>query len=302
LWREDVPKYSVLWLGDPDFSQHLTAPGHPTAVAAIKNSDSNLATMLAALESKGVREKTNIIIASDHGFSTIARPFDMVATLKKAGIAAFKEFKIAPSTDDALVINVGGSTSIYVIGRGRATVQKIVDVIQNGDFAGPIFTREGLPGTFPMSAGHFDSPESADILVPFRALPGSNKYGVPGLIYGEAKRPGGGTHGTLGKADINNTLVAAGPDIRSGLRSELPSGNIDVVPTILHLLGIPPTAPLDGRVLREALQDDQTDPGPPAVQRLKAERKLGAKTWRQWIQTSTYAGSTYFDQGDAGAE
>ena len=24
LWRDEVPAYSVLWLGDPDFSQHLT--------------------------------------------------------------------------------------------------------------------------------------------------------------------------------------------------------------------------------------------------------------------------------------
>jgi arylsulfatase A-like enzyme len=302
LWGNGVPKYSLLWLGDPDFSQHLTAPGHPTAIAAIRNSDTNLASVLQALENKGVRAKTNIIVASDHGFSTIARPVDVIAVLKKAGIAAVKEFKVAPNADEALVINVGGSTSIYVIGSSRATVQKVVDVIQNADFAGPIFTREGLPGTFPLSHGRFDTAAAPDIVFPFRAIPGLNKYGVSGLIYGEARRPGGGTHGTLGKADINNTLVAAGPDIRAGFRSELPSGNIDVAPTILHLLGLPPPTPLDGRVLHEALQGDQPVPQPAAIQWLKAERKLADKTWRQWIQTSTYAGAVYFDQGDAAAE
>jgi arylsulfatase A-like enzyme len=302
LWRDGVPKYSVLWLGDPDFSQHLTAPGHPTAVAAIRNSDSNLATVLAALENKGVREKTNIFVVSDHGFSTIERTVDVVAVLKKAGIAAHKEFKVAPSRDDALVVNTGGCTMIYVMGRSKPTVEKIVDVIQHGEFAGPIFTREGLPGTFPLSHGRFDSPDAADIVFSFRPLPGVNKYGAPGLIYGEGKRPGGGTHGTLGKSDVNNTLVAAGPDIRAGLRSDLPSGNIDVVPTMLHLLGLPPPAPLDGRILREALASEQRDPAAPAIQWLRAERKLGDKTWRQWIQTSSFAGSVYFDQGDAGAE
>jgi arylsulfatase A-like enzyme len=302
LWRDGVPKYSVLWLGDPDFSQHLTAPGHPTAVAAIKNSDANLAMVLAALDNKGVRGKTNLFVVSDHGFSTIARAVDVVAFLKKAGIAAFKEFKVAPNRDDALVVNTGGCTAIYVMGREKATVQKIVDVIQSGEFAGPIFTRQGLPGTFPFSHGRFDSPESADIIFPFRTLPGSNKYGAPGLIYGEGKRPGGGTHGTLGKSDVNNTLVAVGPDIRAGLRSELPSGNIDVVPTILHLLGLQPPTPTDGRVLREALAGEPWQPGAPVIQQLKAERKLGDKTWRQWIQTSTFAGSIYFDHGDAGAE
>src|SRR5262249_3400044 len=62
-----------------------------------------------------------------------------------------------------------------------------------------------------------------------------------------------GDHGTPGRANVRNTLIAAGPHFKSGLRSNIPSGNVDVAPTIAHLLGFElPGA--DGRVLHEALQ------------------------------------------------
>ncbi len=41
-----------------------------------------------------------------------------------------------------------------------------------------------------------------------------------------------GDHGTPGRVNVRNTLIAAGPHFRSGLRSQTPSGNIDVAPTI----------------------------------------------------------------------
>jgi arylsulfatase A-like enzyme len=47
-------------------------------------------------------------------------------------------------------------------------------------------------------------------------------------------------------------LVARGPSFRRGVVSELPSGNIDIAPTVLRLLGVTTAAPLDGRPLLEA--------------------------------------------------
>lgn len=57
LWAGDLPAFSVLWLGEPDLSQHETAPGSSAALAAIKASDTNLGRVLAALEEKGVQLK-----------------------------------------------------------------------------------------------------------------------------------------------------------------------------------------------------------------------------------------------------
>src|SRR5438309_10498844 len=45
----------------------------PTSLASIKNADDNLAQLRKALADLGLAATTNIMIASDHGFSTISK-------------------------------------------------------------------------------------------------------------------------------------------------------------------------------------------------------------------------------------
>jgi hypothetical protein len=76
------PFVLVFWSRDPDGSQHnsgdslnTVTPGinGPTSLAGIKNADNNLAQLRQALDDLGLAANTNIIIASDHGFSTISK-------------------------------------------------------------------------------------------------------------------------------------------------------------------------------------------------------------------------------------
>jgi hypothetical protein len=76
------PFVLVFWSRDPDGSQHNTGdslntvtPGinGPTSLAGIKNADNNLAQLRKALDDLGLASSTNIIISSDHGFSTISK-------------------------------------------------------------------------------------------------------------------------------------------------------------------------------------------------------------------------------------
>jgi len=76
------PFVLVFWSRDPDGSQHNTGdslntvtPGinGPTSLAGIKNADNNLAQLRKALDDLGLSANTNIIISSDHGFSTISK-------------------------------------------------------------------------------------------------------------------------------------------------------------------------------------------------------------------------------------
>src|SRR5439155_275967 len=64
LWAEGVPDFSLLWLNEPDASQHATGPGSEASLAGIRNSDENLARVLKALEDKGATETTDVIVAS----------------------------------------------------------------------------------------------------------------------------------------------------------------------------------------------------------------------------------------------
>jgi hypothetical protein len=76
------PFVLVFWSRDPDGSQHNTGdslntitPGinGPTSMAGIKNADNNLAQLRKALDDIGLAASTNIMISSDHGFSTISK-------------------------------------------------------------------------------------------------------------------------------------------------------------------------------------------------------------------------------------
>ena len=76
------PFVLVFWSRDPDGSQHNTGdslntvtPGinGPTSLAGIRNADNNLAQLRKALDDLGLSATTNIMIAADHGFSTISK-------------------------------------------------------------------------------------------------------------------------------------------------------------------------------------------------------------------------------------
>ena len=76
------PFVLVFWSRDPDGSQHNTGdslnsvtPGinGPTSLAGIRNADDNLAQLRKALDDLGLAASTNIIVSSDHGFSTISK-------------------------------------------------------------------------------------------------------------------------------------------------------------------------------------------------------------------------------------
>src|ERR1700732_3478143 len=83
LFKERAkPFVLVFWSRDPDGSQHNTGdslntvtPGinGPTSLAGIKNADSNLAQLRKALDDLGLSATTDVMIAADHGFSTISK-------------------------------------------------------------------------------------------------------------------------------------------------------------------------------------------------------------------------------------
>jgi len=305
LWHDGVPRYSVLWLSDPDFPQHLTAPGSPAALAGIHDSDTNLGTVVAELEKRGELDKTDIFVVSDHGFSTIERSVDPVNYYNDHDVAVSKQFNFPPQSGQVMSVSVGGAALLYVIGHDPAVTARLVDLLQQSDFAGPIFTRDALPGTFALSTAHIDSPGAADIVFSFRWSDGANAFGAPGLIVAENKA-GLGMHGTLSKFDVHNTLVAAGPDIRAGFRNGFPTGNIDVAPTILHLLQLTASDGVDGRVLTEAFADTPLPTEKPVTKRVEAAHEITTgvifkdrHTWQQYLQTTTFAGHTYFDEGNA---
>ena len=297
LWKTEVPKLSILWMSDPDYSQHSSGPGSRTSLRALKSADMNLASVLAALDKKKVRDKTDVFVVSDHGFSTVQRGVDVAALLKKAKFQAVRKFT-DPEPGQVLVVGLGGAVALYVVGHDQAVAEKLVEFFQNTDFAGVIFTRVPVEGTFPLEQVRLNTTHAPDILISLRWSRDANMHGLPGMLMTDGGMRGLGSHGSLSPFDMRNTLVVAGPDFRSGFVDELPSGNTDLAPTVLTILGIPPLRPMDGRVLLEAFAG-------PGVAVPQAEHKIIETArdhprfrWSQYLKFSTVGNAVYFDEGN----
>lgn len=307
FWANGVPQLSVLWLSEPDFSQHGTGPGHKVAKAGLKSSDDCLGKVLAYLDTAKLRDVTDVIVTSDHGFSTVAQGIEVFDELYKDNFDIGGLFLDKPDKGAVMMVGLGGSIAFYVGEHDKETIDRLVRHLQLSPWAGVIFTREGLEGTFKMEDAAIDAPGVADVVVSMRwsGETPQREGGMPGalLIEGKGYKSGQGMHGSLSKYDMLNTLIAAGPDFKTGFKSEVPSGNFDVAPTVLSLLGIEAKGEMDGRVLSEALADAKTAQ-PPKVETkvMTATRRVGTHDWKQYLKVTTVNGKQrYYDEGNAGA-
>ena len=298
LWKDGVPAFSVLWLGEPDLTEHETAPGSPAALAAIKSADANLAAVLVALNQRKVRGTTDVLVVSDHGFSTIKRSIELPKILKEAGLPATTEFNAEAKAGDIMLAGNGGSVFFYVAGHEATATRRLVEFLQQSDFAGVIFTKQPMEGTFSLEQANIQNDRAPDVVMAFRWEPLKNQFGCPGMIEADWQRAAGkGTHVTLSRFDMHNMLIAAGPDFKRGATSDLPSGNIDLAPTVLQILGIKPEQKMDGRVLSEAMTAGTTSQEH-ETKTIEATKHFPSGTWRQSLQVSRVGSTIYFDEGN----
>ena len=311
LWKKGVPPFTVLWLSDPDYTQHQSSPGSEKGLMALKASDLHLAQVLTALTRKGLRDRTDVIVVSDHGFSSLSRSVDVAALLQKAGFDAVRRFAGGPKARQVLVLSLGGSDFLYVPDHDAAIVARLAVFFQKSDFAGVIFTKAGLPGTFPLNAvrlassGNADAP---DLVVSFCWTAEPNRSGTPGRLIGDFDASflaSPAFHASLSRFDMHNACVASGPDFKRGWVDALPTGNIDLAPTVAWLLRIPNPPPMDGRILTEALRQPPADAPSPQVEERKLTADLpppadGSPAWSQYLLIKTVNGTTYIEEGNGG--
>ncbi len=158
-----------------------------------------------------------------------------------------------------VVASNGGSDYLYHPAHDPERIHAAVRFLQSHEEYGAIFVDErygDIPGTLPLSIVHLENAEgrNPDIVVGYTYDEHATVQGMPGIefqgVYGHISR---GMHGSFSPVDVHNTLLASGPDFRERFTDTLPSGNVDVAPTIAKILGIGlPQA--DGRPLLEALQ------------------------------------------------
>jgi arylsulfatase A-like enzyme len=351
LKARNKPFVLVFWSRDPDGTQHnqgdslnALTPGinGPTSAAAIRNADDNLKQLQDALNELGLADDTNIVVAADHGFSTISKESatspaakaDYPDAPKGALPSGFLAIDIAqglglplfdpdnnnvrraderatprgngligpdPTKPDVVVAANGGSDLIYVPGKDRALVQRVIDLLLAQDYVSGLFVDDDLgefAGTLPLSAinlkGNARTPRPT-IAVNFRSF--STGCAEPLMCTAEVAdaglQQGQGMHGSFSRADTMNFMAAIGPDFKRGFVDEAPVSNADMGQTLARLLGlkIPFKGGLLGRVVEEALPDGAT----PAVNAATLRSSPSAAGLQTLVQYQQVGSTRYFD-------
>jgi arylsulfatase A-like enzyme len=300
------PKVVFTWMTEPDHIQHGLGAGAAESLAAIHNDDRQIGLVLQQLETMGVRHKTNILVVSDHGFAQTVFNVNVGQQLRDAALIS------GVDSGEVVIASSGQSVALHVRDHDATRIQKIVEFLQIQPWCGVIFTagQEGaeahqgrVAGTFSLQYAQLGAHErSPDIVFTFPWSSAPNRHGVPGTEYNEisgtraggAVDSGAANHGGIGPWTIRNTMLANGPDFKRGAVIRTPSSNVDVTPTLLHLLGMNAAlAKMDGRPLIEALI---TGPDQEQVEMETRALRVQHGAYRAVLQESSVGGKRYIDK------
>ncbi len=297
---ERDPAVSLIWFSEPDHAHHRHGVGHQVANLAIHDADAQFGELLAWLERTGRSADTDVMVISDHGYSTIGGVVNVDTALQQAGF---------PAGDQPGGVNVapnGGAVLFYVNGQDAGVTDRLASWLMTQPWCGPLACSQavaGIPGTLPAQLLGIEGKRAPELAMSFRWDSNANENGYAGTAFSTGGAPGLGQHGSMSKHEMNNILFARGPHFKRGLASGVPTGNVDLTPTILHILGLNPGVPLDGRPMLEALRDG---PAPEDVQwdteLHNAERPVNGGTYRQEVSLSHVGSTMYVDYGQGWLE
>ena len=244
------PAVLVIHLSEPDSTQH-----HQGAAGAVhRQALEGVDRLFGAFRERFQREQddwpqTNLLLFSDHGVVTTAGMIDLEAELAD----------LSGRGENWQVAHSEGAALFYA--DSEKTLLELAAFLRSKDWAGPLFSQGGdgvegnLPGTMSLGLAGCGGSRAPDLLMGFQwgdgFLPGEERAGaLPGWGYSSANNKGsGGTHGSCSPYELRNFLIACGPAFPAGARVDAPTGNIDLAPTILSLMGKEIPGGLDGEAL-----------------------------------------------------
>lgn len=308
------PDVAIVWLTEPDHSNHVFGPSDERSLAARRAADEAIGTILRRLDALGIRDEADVMVLSDHGFSEVSGTVDLEAELIRAGLKQDR-------TSSDVVVAASGCANLHVRNRHPEHIHALARFLQRQPWAGAIFTASRSPGTdtgpeptpgpdvlgwvdgtFSTALlGHVGNPREPDLVLSLPWSDGAPEGQIPGTSLALARRGNPdyrGQHGNLSPHDIRSTLICSGPSFAAGRVVSIPGGNRDVAPTVLALAGGDPTA-LDGRVLDECLLGSEPphEAGERRVHRVEvAEYGYAASVEVAWWQQHAYLSSAWSER------
>ncbi|MCZ8511532.1 alkaline phosphatase family protein [Paenibacillus filicis] len=245
----------VLWLSEPDASQHDYGLGSPENKEALRLIDHCLSEVLKAVEREGLSEQLDIFLISDHGHSTVRAQGSLQGHIQRA-------------CDELGLQSKFVTTGHYVYAAAEQElsnqdVAALISWLQAQEwcelvFAGPSEFVD-LRGVLPLELllGPISHNRAPLIAIQPKWNDAANEYGIPGTTQTlTSSSVLLSTHGTVSPYDIQAFCMGVGSSFKQGYVSNIPCGIVDIAPTVCHLIGLRSESGFDGRILAEALQPE----------------------------------------------
>lgn len=228
------PAYGVLWICDPDHTQHATVLGSPEHLAALAVADACAGRVFERVQELNAQgADILLLLGADHGHETVGEVFALNDKLVEAG------FKQSPQSRDVVVASNGLSAHIYMSEDAKAQLPQMIPFLWSLHEIDQVIAGENLK-----RLGHRTDTALA-ISVTTRRSDQDNAYGIPGISTAiedplhKDTRLGCGQHGGLGPFEQHPFLMAIGGGFAAGSVHAGETSAIDLAPTILRHLGQP---------------------------------------------------------------
>lgn len=226
-----------------------------TAMAGIRNADGTIDT-----SSKGYNLADGKCLDKNNKNVSYTSPAYIVPT----------DLTNSDGIEKVIIAANGGTDYIYVPNHNPLVVEALAKFFQQRQEYSAIFvddirykiSKNILTGTLPLSFIKLENinGKNPDMVISLTHNPNVIVNGLPGTEFDSTDGYGQrGDHGSFGRTDVNNILLAMGPDFNSHMKNNLPTGNVDVAPTIAYILKLQ-LVNTDGRVLLEAIKNSGIKP------------------------------------------
>jgi predicted AlkP superfamily pyrophosphatase or phosphodiesterase len=249
ILRTHRPNLLLFHLLNLDSTHHRYGPRTPAALNTMAYLDTQVGTILDALQASGRAARTTIFVVSDHGFKLVKRQIRPNAAFMKAGLLKAEQGKVTQA--QAWSVPEGGSAMVYVTvpdpsGQILAKARRALEGIEGIDMViePKGFAEYGLP--LP----------SVNEQMGELFLTAKDGYAFTAAVGDDpvVDAPAGslGAHGYVGTdPEMLSLFIAAGRGIRPGVKLDV-IDNVDLAPTAARLLGIE-LKDVDGKLLTEIL-------------------------------------------------
>ena len=238
------PPLAIIWMGEPDATQHVRPLGSPEHLAVLRQADANAARVVEAVgRLRDAGDEVLLIVCSDHGHQTVSRIVDVEAELMAAGLKESRE------SGDVVTPTSGTSTLVYVHPDHAAKLDAIGAFLASRDWIDKVVPPAEL-ATVGQAPHH-----GLAFAISLKSDDAPNPFGVRGHSYeskpvaGKATHLNCGQHGGLAKYEQMPFLMIDGEGFTAASVSYTPTSPIDIAPTILAHLQLPAEG-MDGRRLQ----------------------------------------------------